>query len=74
MNQKNSYDKRVNALLGGLEKIVDSIAGLRNINSDAHGAGQNRIEIKKREAVLMINSTITYCEYILAVHLSHKKE
>lgn len=73
MNRCHEYDKRINDLLGGLEKIVNSIANLRNINSDAHGAGNNRIEIKEREAFLISNATQTYCEYLLSVHNSQQR-
>lgn len=67
MHQNNSFDGRVNSLLSGLEKIVDAIASLRNSNSDAHGAGSTRIQIKEREARLIMNSSISFCEYILSV-------
>ena len=69
----HEYDKRINDLLGGLEKIVNSITNLRNINSDAHGAGKNRIEIKEREAFLISNATQTYCDYLLSVHNSQQR-
>ena len=73
MKQCRKYDKKINDLLCGLEKIVNSIANLRNINSDAHGAGNNRIEIKEREAFLISNATQTYCDYLLSVHNSQKR-
>ena len=73
MKRCHEYDKRINDLLGGLEKIVNSIANLRNINSDAHGAGKNRIEIKEREAFLISNATQTYCDYLLSVHNSQQR-
>ena len=67
MQQRGEYDKRVNSLLSGLEKIVDAIASMRNLNSDAHGAGSNRIQIQEREARLAMNSAITFCEYLLSI-------
>ena len=67
MKQNGKFDNRVNDLLNGLEKIINSVANLRNINSDAHGAGQRRVEIKEREARLIINSAMTVSEYILSV-------
>jgi len=68
MRQNKEYDGRVNGLLSGLEKIVQSVAEMRNMNSDAHGVGRNRIIIKEREARLVMNSTVTFCEYILSIY------
>lgn len=73
MKPSNDFDKRINNLLNGLNKINDSISNLRNINSDAHGIGKNRIEIKAREAKLIVNATIMYCDYILDVFEDKKK-
>ena len=67
MQQDSSYDGRVNSLLYGLERIVESIAAMRNSNSDAHGVGSNRIQVKEREARLAMNSAITFCEYLLSI-------
>lgn len=67
LQQGNTYDGRVNSLLYGLERIVESIAAMRNSNSDAHGAGSNRIQVKECEARLAMNSAITFCEYILSI-------
>lgn len=44
MQQDKSYDGRVNSLLSGLERIVESIGTMRNSNSDAHGVGSSRIQ------------------------------
>ena len=65
MFQKSEFDKRVNGLLGGLEKIVQNIGDMRNTNSDAHGVGSTRISIREKEARLIMNSAITFCEYLL---------
>ena len=67
MRQSKDYDGRVNSLLSGLEKIVEAIANMRNVNSDAHGVGSSRIAIKEREARLAMNSAMTFCEYILSI-------
>lgn len=67
MQQDSSYDGRINSLLYGLERIVESIAAMRNSNSDAHGAGSKRILVKEREARLAMNSAITFCEYLLSI-------
>lgn len=72
MRQKKEWDKRVNELLGGLHKLVSSISSMRNMNSDAHGVGSNRINIKKREALLVANSSKMLAEYWLSVY--EKKE
>lgn len=73
MRQDKGYDGRVNSLLSGLEKIVQSIAEMRNVNSDAHGVGSKRIAIKECEARLVMNSAVTFCEYILEIYKNHKK-
>ena len=67
MRQKKEWDKRVNELLGGLHKIVNSISSMRNINSDAHGVGASRISVSEREALLVANSAIMLSEYWLGV-------
>lgn len=68
MRQKGDWDKRVNELLGGLHKLVSAISSMRNMNSDAHGAGSSRINIKKREALLVAHSSMMLAEYWLSVH------
>lgn len=65
MQQSSTFDNRVNGLLSGLEKIVQNIGDMRNINSDAHGVGSGRIRIREKEARLIMNSAITFCEYML---------
>lgn len=72
MRQDKGYDGRVNSLLSGLEKIVQSIAEMRNVNSDSHGVGSSRIAIKESEARLVMNSAVTFCEYILDIYKNHK--
>lgn len=67
IRQKKEWDKRVNELLGGLHKIVNSISSMRNINSDAHGVGASRISVSEREALLVANSAIMLSEYWLGV-------
>lgn len=68
MRQKGDWDKRVNELLGGMYKIVSAVASMRNMNSDAHGAGSRRINIQEREALLVANSSMMLAEYWLAVY------
>lgn len=67
MRQHKDWDKRVNELLGGLHKMVNAISSMRNINSDAHGVGSGRIEIKEREALLTAQSSMMLAEYWLSV-------
>ncbi len=67
MQQSKDYDGRINSLLSGLERIVESIGAMRNANSDAHGVGSRRIRVKEREARLAMNSAMTFCEYILSI-------
>lgn len=68
LQQNKDYDARVNSMVGGLDRIVQTIAEMRNSNSDAHGAGSNRIKIKEPEARLVMNSAMTICEYIISVY------
>ena len=67
MHQLQTNDKRINEFLSGLEKIVNSIASMRNVASDAHGVGQRRININPREAALVMNASIVFCEYMVSV-------
>lgn len=74
MSQNKGYDGRVNSLLSGLERIVQSIGEMRNSNSDAHGVGTSRIAIKEREGRLVMNSAMTFCEYIISINESRKNK
>lgn len=67
MIQHKEWDKRINEMLSSLERIINAISGMRNIGSDSHGVGSSRIEIKEREALLIANVSMIYCEYILQV-------
>lgn len=67
MRQNSEWDKRVNELLGGLHKLVSAISSMRNMSSDAHGVGSLRININKREALLVANSSMMLAEYWLSV-------
>lgn len=74
MNQTGDKDKRINALLSGLEKIIQSIIEFKNSYSDAHGVGTNRINLRIDEALLIVNCTVTYCEYIYSIYLNNKSK
>lgn len=67
MRQQNNWDRRVNDMISGINKIIDAIGNMRNINSDAHGVGVGRISIKEREARLIASSAIMVAEYVLSV-------
>jgi hypothetical protein len=74
MRQKTEWDKRVNELLGALHKIMSAVSGMRNINSDSHGAGSSRIRINKREAILVSSSSMLLAEFCLNVMKGAEKE
>jgi hypothetical protein len=67
MHQNKDIDKRINGLLSGLEKILSSIAEMRNKNSDSHGIGAKRIDIDEHHARLFVNSAMTMSDFVLAV-------
>lgn len=67
MHTDGNMDKRINTLLSGLEKIVSSIAEMRNKASDSHGVGANRITINEHHARLFVNSSMTMADFILSV-------
>lgn len=68
LKQSQDVDNRINSLFSGLERIVRAVAELRNKTSDSHGAGQKRYAIREHEARLVMNSSITICEYILSIY------
>ena len=68
MHADKQLDKRINELLSGLEKIVSSIAEMRNREGDAHGVGRRRIGIEDYHARLIVNSAITMAEFLLGVY------
>lgn len=67
MHQVKEADIRINTLLSGLEKILSAIAEMRNVNSDAHGAGAKRINLSNYHARLFVNSATTMADFILSV-------
>lgn len=72
MHQDKNVDKRINMLLSGFEKIVTSIAQMRNEGSDSHGVGARRINIAEHHARLYVNSAMTMADFILSVSNVHK--
>lgn len=67
MHADKNTDKRINTLLSGLEKIVSSIAEMRNEGSDSHGVGVRRINIAEHHARLYVNSAMTMADFILSI-------
>lgn len=67
MKQTPEYDKRVNELLSGLEKILKAISEMRNAQSDAHGVGRKRLRLKEHHARLFVNASLIMAEFILSV-------
>ena len=67
MHIDKDMDSRIKKLLSGLETIVDSIAEMRNANSDSHGVGDKRVKIEKHHALLYYNSGVTLAEFLLSI-------
>ena len=67
MHQSSAIDRRINDLLSGLNKIIDSISQMRNNSSDSHGVGNRRITISNYHALLYVNASIITAEFILSV-------
>lgn len=74
LQQRKEFDNRVNQLLKGLENIIRAISDMRNISGDAHGKGSGRITINKREAELVINTTVTTCLYLINIFEDQQTE
>lgn len=72
MHESGEADKRINMLIGGLNKIVDAISQMRNNDSDAHGLGSRRISIRDYHARLAVNSSVAVVEFILSVVTASK--
>ena len=67
MHADKDSDRRINTLLSGLEKIVSSVAEMRNASSDAHGVGNRRLNIAEHHARLLVNSAMTMAEFVLSI-------
>ena len=67
MHQRPEYDKRINGLLKGLEKILTAISEMRNMASDSPGVGAGRIKIEAHHARLIVNAAVTMTDFVLAV-------
>lgn len=71
MSSDNTADIRIKKLLGGLEIIVQSVSEMRNNYSDSHGS-LNRINIDRHHALLVLNSSLTFCEFVINVFKKNK--
>lgn len=72
MHSDKDMDIRINKLISGLEKIVSSLAEMRNNGSDSHGLGSKKIKLADYHARLAVNSSVTMAEFILSVSQSNK--
>ncbi len=68
MHADKNMDIRINKLLSGLEKIISSIAEMRNKDSDSHGVGSKRVGIFDYHARLFVNAAVMMAEFILSVY------
>lgn len=67
MHENKDVNERINELLSGINKIVDSISRMRNISGDAHGLGNKRIGISEHHAKLVLNSACCLADFMLSV-------
>ena len=74
MQQQKEQGNRINILLSGWENILSAISDMRNKDSDAHGAGSNRIKIEEHHARLFVNSGITMAKFILSVSENQRQK
>ncbi len=74
MHTDKSIDKRINTLLSGLEKIVESIRDMRNEYGDAHGKGIPKLKVERHHARLCVNAATAMAEFILSVYIKSKNE
>lgn len=62
-------DRRIKKLLSGLEKIVSSIAEMRNKDSDVHGVSAARTNIDEHHARMFVNAAMIMADFVLSVEL-----
>ena len=67
IHQDAQTDKRINDLINGINKIIGSISEMRNKDSDAHGVGSKRVDIKDYHARLYVNTSVSLSEFMLAL-------
>lgn len=74
MKANPTFDKRINELLSGLEKILNAISEMRNKQGDAHGIGSSRLPVPPHYARLFVNSALTMAEFIMAVKENYEQK
>lgn len=67
MHTGREIDRCINTLLSGLNNIVTGIAEMRNIEGDAHGAGNKRMGVSDYHARLCLNAATTVADFILSM-------
>lgn len=67
MHSNKDADIRINDLLSGINKIVDSVSRMRNISGDSHGLGSRRIGVATHHAMLVVNVSCCLAEFMLSV-------
>ena len=67
MHIEKAMDVRIKKILSGLETIIDSIAEMRNANSDSHGVGDKRETLEKSHAILYYNSGVTLVDFLMSI-------
>lgn len=73
-SDKEKFDQEKNSMLSGLEKIIQAVIKIRNTQSDSHGAGTKRITIHRHEAQLVVNSAITFADYVFSEYTFQKNK
>ncbi len=73
IHQDSQTDRRINDLINGINKIIGSISEMRNKDSDAHGVGMKRVEIKDYHARLYVNTSVSLAEFLLALQNDNTK-
>ena len=73
LTSSSNLDVRVNDLVSSFNKIVDSVAKIRNLNSDSHSVGSRRIAIDYNIVILSVNFVITLSNFFLFLVEKNKK-
>jgi hypothetical protein len=60
-------------ILGGCATVVNSLAGIRNKLSDAHGKGKLAARAAPRHAELAVNLAGSVCAFLVATWEERKK-
>lgn len=63
-NGKETMPEYVFQILSGLQSIINGLAGISNNAGDRHA---NKFNTKKHHAKVAVNSTMTFCEFLIEV-------